>query len=240
MSTITLITGANQGIGLATAKQLAKDHGHHVIIGSRDAIAGANAAASIREDGLQASNVQLDITSQDSIDNAADAITKQFGRLDVLINNAGILIDLRTNETFRNIITQTMNTNVIGTACTTEAMIPLLRKSAFPRVVFVSSRMGSLAQSTVRDTNFYAIDYKTYDASKAAVNMLALNYSRILEDTGARVNIACPGYVATKLTGYTQYGRTPEDGAKRIVELATIGKDGPIETFSDSNGTIPW
>ncbi|KAK4539338.1 hypothetical protein LTR36_000769 [Oleoguttula mirabilis] len=241
MSTITLISGANQGIGLATATKLAADHGHHVIVGARSAEAGAKVAASLQSEGHSASSVQLDLGSDASIVAAAETIKQQFGRLDVLINNAGILIDGKTpDQPIRDLFTQTFATNVIGTACLTEAMLPLLRKSALPRVVFVSSRMGSLEQATNHDTPFFASDYKAYDASKAAVNMVALNYARILEDVGGRVNVACPGLVATGLTGYVSYGATPQLGAQRIVELATVGKDGPTMTFSDRDGEVAW
>ena len=240
MSTITLISGANQGIGLATATKLAKDHGHHVIVGSRDAEAGVKVAASLKAEGHAASSVQLDLSSDSSIAAAVKTIEEKFGRLDILINSAGILMDQRPGHTTRDLFTQTMTTNVVGTACLTEALLPLLRKSEHPRVVFVSSRMGSLAQATIRDTPFFAIDYKAYDASKAAMNMLALNYSRILEDVGARVNVVCPGLVSTNLTGYTPYGTTTDLGAKRIVELANVDKNGPTATFSDRDGEIAW
>lgn len=241
MSTIALITGANQGIGLATATSLAKDHGYHVIIGSRNSAAGEKAAKSIEAAGGKASSVQLDLTSDDSITAAAKLIDTRFGHLDVLVNNAAVLLDVKHPELpLRDMLTQTLQTNVVGTACVTEAMLPLLRKSALPRIVFLSSQMGSLGLATDRNTMWYAMDYKTYDASKAAMNMLALNYSRILEGTGAKVNVACPGLIATNLTGYHKYGGQPEDGAKRIVELATLGKDGPTETFSNSEGSIPW
>ena len=241
MSTITLISGANQGIGLATARILAKEHGHLVIIASRNAEAGAKVADSLQAEGHQAFSVQLDLTSQSSIQSATQTIKDKFGRLDVLINNAGILLDGKDpNKSFHDLLTETFTTNVIGTAAFTEAMIPLLRLSSLPRLVFVSSRMGSLHQATVKDTPFYPVDYKVYDASKAALNMLALNYVRILEDTGAHVNVVCPGLVSTNLTGYTQYGSSVEVGAQRIVELATVGKDGPTATFSDRVGPIAW
>ena len=241
MTTITLISGANQGIGLATANRLAKEYGHHVIIGSRDANAGAKVAASLRAEGHAASNVQLDLSSDSSILVAAKIIEEKFGRLDVLINNAGILIDGKfPDQSPRDLFTQTFATNVIGTACLTEALLPLLRKSQLPRVILVSSRMGSLAQATIRDTPFFAIDYKAYDASKAALNMLALNYDRILEDVGARVNVACPGLVSTNLSKYSQHGAPPDLGAQRIVELATLDKTGPTATFSDRDGKIAW
>lgn len=243
MPTITLVTGANQGIGLATSIALAKQHGHHVIIGSRNLEAGQKAAASIQKDLGEgsASSVQLDLNSDSSIAAAVKTITEKHGHLDVLINNAGVMLDGKDPaQSTRALFTETLNTNVIGTAVLTEALLPLLRASAQPRVVFVSSRMGSLQQATVKDTPFYAMEYKAYDASKAAVNMLALNYARILEDVGAKVNVACPQLVKTNLTGYVEYGISPEQGAERIVELATLGADGVERTFSDRDGEIAW
>ncbi|CAI6336077.1 unnamed protein product [Periconia digitata] len=241
MSTITLVTGANQGIGLSTAIILAKQHNHHVIIASRNADAGEKVAASIRNDGASASSLQLDLTSDGSIEAAAKTIEQNHGRLDVLINNAGVLLDGKNpNQSTRDLFTETINTNVIGTAVLTDALLPLLRKSSQPRVVFLSSRMGSLHQATVTDTPFYAVDYKAYDASKAAVNMLALNYARILDDVGAKVNAVCPQLVKTNLTGYVEYGITTDQGAERVVELATLDQDGPTRTFSDRDGSIAW
>ena len=118
--------------------------------------------------------------------------------------------------------------------------MPLLQKSAAPRLVFVSSRMGSLSLAMDKSTRYYNIDYKAYDSSKAALNMLALNYARILEDNGALVNVACPGLVRTKLINNHELGSSPEMGAERIVELATAAKGGPMATFSDRHGSIPW
>ena len=191
MPTITLITGANQGIGLATATRLAKEHGHHVIIGSRDAHAGTRVAESLKTEGYAASSVQLDLSSDDSITAAFSAIDTKFGKLDVLVNNAAVLLDGKdaAPPSVRELLTQTFATNVTGTACLTETMLPLLRKSNCSRLIFVSSRMGSLAQATIRDTPFFATDYKAYDASKAALNILALNYARILE--GCRYSCQC-------------------------------------------------
>lgn len=229
--TIVLISGANGGIGLAAATQLAKDYGYHVIIGSRNAEAGSHAAATILAQGYAASSVQLDLDSDHSISAAVALIEKDLGVLDVLINNAGVLLDqlqeapLPTRELFR----RSLDANVTGAACLTEACLPLLRKSDFARLVFVSSRMGSLAETLNKQTMYYNTDYKAYDASKAAMNMLALNYVRILDGTGALVNVACPGLVQTKLTGFTQYGETVDIGATRLVQLATANKGGPTE-----------
>ena len=241
MLTITLVTGANQGIGLAVATKLAKEYGHHVIIASRKLEAGKSVAESLRSEGFLASNVQLDLTSETSISAAAATIKEEFGHLDILINNAGILLDTKNpNQSMHSLLTETFTTNVFGTALVTEAMIPLLRLSSRSRLIFVSSRMGSLHQATIRDTPFYSTDYKVYDASKAALNMLALNYARNLEDAGTLVNVVCPGLVKTHLTGYSDYGASPEVGAQRIIELATLEKDLPNATFSDANGSIAW
>lgn len=245
--TFALVSGANAGIGLAVATQLAKDHGYHVIIGSRNAAAGEQVAAALVADGYSASSVQLEVSSDESIAAATSWIEREFGVLDVLINNAGILLDrgFRSIEDYpdlptRELFDRTFSTNVIGVACLTEACLPLLRKSELPRLVFVSSRMGSLATAKDKSVPFYSTDYKAYDSSKAALNMLALNYARILEDNGAMVNAVCPGLVKTKLTNHTPFGSSTELGAQRIVELATASKGGPTAEFSDRNGSIPW
>jgi NAD(P)-dependent dehydrogenase (short-subunit alcohol dehydrogenase family) len=165
----------------------------------------------------------------------------------VLINNAGVLLDyvpgfLEANKgsSTRELFDQTFATNITGAACLTEACVPLLRKAEVPRVVFVSSRMGSLAVSTDKTTPFYNIDYKAYDCSKAALNMLAVNYARILDGDRAMVNAVCPGLVKTKATNYHPYGTSTEVGAQRIVELAIAEKGGPTATWSDRDGSIPW
>ena len=244
--TIALISGANIGIGLAVATKLAKDHGFHVVIGSRNAAAGQKAATDLKAAGLLASSVQLDIGSDESITAAVSWIEQEFGVLDVLINNAGILIDYVPGFTdaskdlsTRDLFNQTLSTNLIGTACLTEACLPLLRKAELPRVIFVSSRMGSLEVATDKSTMWYNIDYKAYDCSKAAVNMLALNYARTLEPQGGLVNIACPGLVKTNLTKHLM-GESTETGAERIVELAVLEKGGQTATFSDRHGVVPW
>lgn len=238
--TIALVPGANTGIGLAAANQLAKDHKYHVIIGSRKAEAGEEVAAALAADGFSASSVQLDLFSDESIAAGVSWVESEFGVLDVLINNAGVLLDSKKALSTRELFHQTLSTNVTGTACLTEACLPLLRKSQSPRLVFVSSRMGSITEATNKSTIYYNIDYKAYDPSKAALNMLALNYARILEENGAMVNVACPGLVKTKLTNNHPMGTSTELGAQRIVELATAVKGGPTATFSNRNGSIPW
>lgn len=245
--TIVLISGGNTGIGLAVATKLAKVHGFYVVIGSRNAAAGEEVAAGLVANGFAASSVLLDVTSDASIAAAVTWIEEKFGRLDVLINNAGILIDfgigvIEENKglSSRELYNKTFNTNVFGAGCLTEACEPLLRKSDLPKVIFVSSRMGSFAVSMDKTTLWYPIDYKVYDASKAALNMLAINYARILDDIGGMVNVVCPGLVKTKLTRNHPMGTDTDMGSERIVELATAKKGGPTATFSDRNGKIPW
>lgn len=199
--TIALISGANQGIGLATATILAREHNYHVIIGSRNLSNGTKVADQLKSEGFSADTVELDITSDDSIAAATAYITSTYGHLDVLINNAGVLLDT-SNLPIRQLYDTTFSINVAGTGCLTEAMLPLLRKSAErPRVIFLSTCMASLNISLDKTTAWYNIDYKVYDASKAAVNMLAINYSRVLADKEAYVNAVCPGLVSTNLTG---------------------------------------
>ncbi|KAF4179440.1 hypothetical protein CNMCM8060_002936 [Aspergillus lentulus] len=238
---LVLITGANQGVGRATAQILAAKHNYHVIISSRNPEAGEAVAADIRNGGHRATSLQLDLTSEDSIKAAVSTIERDFGYLDVLINNAGILIDCEKSLTPWEIYHRTFTTNVIGTGVLTEYLVPLLQraKAGPPRIVFVTSTMGSLDKATDTSLPWYPIDYKVYDASKAALNMLMLNYARVLDPVGGKVNAVCPGYVKTNMTRWNEYGVTPEEGAKRVVEMATLGEDGETRTFSSSNGAIP-
>ncbi|KAF7555170.1 hypothetical protein G7Z17_g2344 [Cylindrodendrum hubeiense] len=239
---LALITGATQGIGRAVAQILASKHSYHAIIAARTPKDGEKVAADLREAGHQASTIQLDLTSAESIQDAIATIEKDFGYLDVLVNNAGICIDLFPNLNAWDRFSRTVTTNVIGTATLTDGLIPLLRKAKAgpPRIVFVTSIMGSLEKSTDKTTPYYNLDCKAYDASKAAVNMLMLNYSRELDGDGGKVNSVCPGLVKTALNNFSDYGHSPEIGAERIVEMATLDESGPTGTLSDRNGSLPW
>jgi len=243
--TIAFISGANQGIGLATAKRLAAEHNYHVIIGSRNIENGRKAADQLKSEGLSVDSIQLDLQSDDSITAAAAYVAENYGHLDVLINNAGVLLDggVRGEMSTRKLYDTTLSTNVTGTVCLTEALSPLLRKSTQrPRLIFVTSVMGSLTVSSDSSTPFYPLDYRAYDASKAAINILTINYARILADKNALVNAVCPGLVSTNLTRYMEAGTTPEVGAQRVVEMAAMtGKGTDITgTFSNKDGSLPW
>lgn len=239
---VALITGGNAGIGEAVVRSLAKTPNFHVIIGSRRLDSGNELANSLKEQGYSVSAIQLDITSDDSIDRAIEEITKIHSKLDVLVNNAGVLLDTQPDAfvSTRDLFSKTFNTNVFGTAALTEAALPLLQKSKHPRVIFVSSTMGSLAVSGDSTTFFYDKDYKAYDASKAAVNILAVNYARILKAYGGVSNAVCPGLVKTKMSGFIEAGTPVEVGAERIVQLATAAPGGPSGTFSNKDGPVPW
>lgn len=239
---IAFISGANQGIGAATAIRLAKEHNFHVIIGSRKLENGQKVANKLKSEGFSADSVQLDLESDASITAAMTYLTETYGHLDVLINNAATFLEPKGLPT-RQLFNDTFSTNVTGTACLTEALLPLLRLSTQrPRVIFVSSGMGSLTMSLDPSLPWYPADYKAYDASKAAANILAVNYSRILADKEACVNAVSPGLVATNMTSYTSYGHSPDIGAQRIVELATLtGVNSDVTgTFSDKDGSVPW
>ena len=251
---VAFISGANQGIGRAVAVRLAKEYGFAVIIGSRNLSAGQAVADELRAAGHTATAVQLDVTSDESIAAAVAAVETGYGRLDVLINNAGICLDkgaavfkgeqseLPTRELFE----RTFNTNVFGVACLTEALLSLLKRQptteaspAPPRVIFVSTRMGAFSYATDRTTTSWALDYKAYESSKAALNMLAVHYARILEEMGGCANAVCPGLVSTNLIGFHAAGAPVEVGTQRIVELATMEKP-PNGTFSEKDGPVGW
>lgn len=250
---IVLITGANRGIGYGVARKLAREYpDYHVIIGSRDASQGREAVASLlaaaaeeEEGGLSASSlssIEIDVTSDTSIAAAKTAVEQQYGRLDVLINNAGIALDTKEKDTLslREIMQRTYDVNVVGAAVVTDAFIPLLEKSTNPRIVFVSSITGSLHNATPQSgVPYYRMPYLAYRSSKTALNMVMLHYNGWLHEKGFKVNAACPGHIGTNLNSFQGAG-TLEEGAVNIVRLAVLGKDGETGTFTSKEGEIPW
>jgi NAD(P)-dependent dehydrogenase (short-subunit alcohol dehydrogenase family) len=230
--TTTLITGANKGLGYETARRLLA-LGHTVYVGARDRQKGEAAAQR-----LGARFVQLDVTDDASVSAAAAWLRQQPGGLDVLINNAGIVgaraapPDM-TADDMRGVY----DTNVFGVVRVTHAMLPLLRASANPVIVNVSSGLGSFDR--VHDAS--RIESKVpalgYCSSKSAVTMLTVQYARALPLM--RVNVVDPGYTATDLNHHSGT-QTVEQGTDAIVMMATIGKDGPTGTFQDREGIVPW
>jgi NAD(P)-dependent dehydrogenase (short-subunit alcohol dehydrogenase family) len=231
-----LITGANKGIGFAVAQGLAAT-GLTVAVGARDENRRREAVERLRAGGADAFGVPLDVTSDDSVAAAAAAIERTAGRLDVLVNNAGT--GGRTDAGAQDpttldldVVRTVLDTNVFGVVRVTNAMLPLLRRAASPRIVNVSSNMGSLTLQTGPIMAAYA-------PSKSMLNAVTAQYARRLADTNIIVNACCPGYVATDFTGFAS-DRTPEQGAAIAVHLATLPDDGPRGGFFDDNGVIPW
>lgn len=244
---VALVTGANKGIGLAIARGLAAQ-GLTVLVGSRSLDNGVAAADEI---GPYAHAIQLDVTDASSIAAAAARIAREFGRLDVLINNAGISHAGRPGMSFPEImqtnslasasladVRTVWETNVFGLIAVTQAMLPLLRQSDAGRIVTIGSSGGSMGENAKPD-NAHRTMYGNYSSSKSAAHAATLAFALTLEPTNIKVNIACPGHTGTALNNFSG-ARTPEQGARRAIELALIGQDGPTGTFSDENGPVAW
>ena len=238
---IALVTGANKGIGLQIARQLAQA-GVSVIIGSRDPRRASEAVAGLASAGLQVRSVALDLNDHTSIAAATETIRAEHGRLDILVNNAGI-VDAKDGppssgspDAARRII----DTNFVGTLAVTQAMLPLLRRSAAARIVNLSSSLGSLAVNGDAASPYYSARLIGYNASKAALNMLTVQLAEELRDTPHVVNSVSPGYVKTDLTGHTGF-MTPEEGAKLPVKYALLGGDDAVSgRFVEPAGQTPW
>ena len=239
---IALITGANKGIGLETARQLGQQN-TTVLLGARDSRKGETAAEKLRKEGIDAHSIVIDVSDPESIRKAAIQVERDFGRLDILINNAGVMTDERTKkvseqslETWR----ETFATNLFGLIATTNAFLPLLRKSEAGRIVNLSSILGSIEFHAKPGSPIYeSKDTPAYNVSKAAVNAYTVQLAHELKDTKIKVNAAHPGWVKTEMGGA---GATMElsDGAKTSVALATLGEDGANGTFTHMGETLPW
>ena len=231
-----LVTGANKGIGLAIARGLGAI-GFTVAVGARDDDKREAAVQQLRDAGVDAFGVAVDVTSDGSVAAAAAQIEHVAGRLDVLVNNAGI--SGRTDGGVQDptsldldVVRHVLDTNVFGVVRVTNAMLPLLYRAPSPRIVNISSNMGSLALQTGPVMAAYA-------PSKTMLNSITAQYARRLTDTNVIVNACCPGYVATDFTGFNA-PRTPEQGAAIAIRLATLPDDGPRGGFFDDDGTVPW
>jgi NAD(P)-dependent dehydrogenase (short-subunit alcohol dehydrogenase family) len=231
--TIALVTGANKGIGYAIAAGLGA-LGWSVGVGARDEARREEAVTKLIAAGVDAFGVPLDVTDDASVAAAVRQLEDDFGRLDVLVNNAGIVgrwPDAPTTLTPEDVRT-VLETNVIGPIRVTNALLPLLRRSAHPRVINQSSHLSSLTQNLGEVSGAYA-------PSKTFLNALTVQYAKELKGSGILINNACPGYVATDFNGF--HGtRTPEEGAAITVRLATLPDDGPTGQLFDDSGVVPW
>jgi len=233
-TTIALVTGANKGLGRETVRRLAA-LGWTVLLGSRDAERGAEAAAELEGD---VHAVTIDVRDDESVASAAKEIEQRWGRLDVLVNNAGIAgervppVDVTADH-----MRLVFETNTFGPVRVTHAMLPLLERSTAPRIVMVSSGLGSIGVTSDPTTFASTIVSLTYPSSKTALNMITSQYAKALPRF--RVNVADPGYTATDLNGNSGT-QTVTEGTDAIVALATVAPDGPTGTFVDRAGTVPW
>jgi NAD(P)-dependent dehydrogenase (short-subunit alcohol dehydrogenase family) len=219
---IALVTGANRGIGREVARQLAEDKRYEVILTARDETKAREAAGAI---GGEVRPLRLDVSDPASVEVAAASVSEDPGRLDVLVNNAGIGADFGVAGTEPEFdkIQETLDTNFFGAYRLTVALLPLLRQSEHPRIVNVSSGMGGVAEMGGWSPG--------YRVSKAALNAMTRILATELEDTPIKVNSACPGFVATDMGGQFGAGKSVEDGASGVVWLATLPDDGPSGGF---------
>jgi NAD(P)-dependent dehydrogenase (short-subunit alcohol dehydrogenase family) len=234
-SKVALVTGANKGIGHAIASELAA-RGFTVLVGARDAARGEAAAKRIAGD---ARALALDVTRAESIAAAAERIRRELGRLDVLVNNAGIAVFGKPSTTSLNDVRAVFETNVFGVIAVTQAMLPLLREAPAGRIVNLSSRIGSLSAITDPAFPLPGVGGVAYGPSKSALNAVTIAFAQELAGTPIKVNLACPGHTATDLNGHSG-PRTAVEGAREPVRLALLGPDGPTGTFSNDAGSIAW
>ncbi len=239
------MTGANKGIGRAIAERLA-GLGLTVLVGARDAERGAAAVEAMRAAGQDAYPVTLDVTAPATVAAVATEVSDRFGRLDVLVNNAGIAGDRsgqRPGAVDLAAVREVLETNLFGVIATTEALLPLLRRSAAARIVNVSSGTASMGRMT--DATHYLSRLPGsagYPVSKAALNMLTVQYAKALAPDGILVNAVAPGACATDFTNGLPFEitRTAADGAEIAVRLATLGYGCPTGGFFEDNGAVPW
>jgi NAD(P)-dependent dehydrogenase (short-subunit alcohol dehydrogenase family) len=239
---VALISGANKGIGFETARQLGKQ-GVIVLLGARDLAKGQAAAEQLKKESIDARAVKFDVVNNADVKAAADQIEKEFGKLDILINNAGVMFEPiggnNTSTVPDDVIRKTFDTNFFSAISVTKAFLPLLKKSDAGRIVNVSSILGSLALHASEGSPIYEAKALAYDASKAALNAFTIHLAHELKGTKIKVNSAHPGWVKTDM-GTDAAPMDIVDGAKTEVELATLSADGPTGGFFHMGEAISW
>ena len=249
ITTIALVTGANKGIGLETARQFGA-RGFTVLAGARDEARGREAERVLRADGADATFVRLDVTSDASVRAAAAWIEREYGRLDILLNNAGIARGNPPRQTDLDLMREVYEVNVFGVIRVTNAMLPLLRRAPAARIVNVSSEVGSITSMTDPASPLAQMPAGlAYPSSKAALNMITAMYAKELQDTPIKVNAANPGYTKTDLNRNSGL-RSVTEGAEASVYLATLPADGPSGILwghlwtpdgpADAYGALSW
>ena len=239
---VALITGANRGLGLETARQLGRQ-GITVLLAARELTKAETAAAALKQEGIDARAIKLDVNNPKDYAAVATKIDKDFGVLDILVNNAGIMIDNRgpneTSTTSADVLRKTFDTNFFAVVELTQALLPLLRKSKAGRIVNLSSILGSLTLHATKGSYVYDAKTFAYNASKAALNAFTIHLAHELANTNIKVNSAHPGWVKTEMGGEGAMLEI-EDGAKTSVELATLPEDGPTGGYFHMGQAISW
>jgi NAD(P)-dependent dehydrogenase (short-subunit alcohol dehydrogenase family) len=242
---VALVTGASRGIGEATARQLARS-GSHVILTARRLEALEAEVERLNRDGHSASALQLDVTDRDSVQRAADHVAATYGRLDVLVNNAGVLPEATNADPAEAVDLEmfriTYETNLIGAVAVLEAFLPLIRKSEAGRIVNVTTTMASLTDQTNPESPYYGMVVPAYQSSKAALNNVTIALAKTLTETPVKVTSVCPGFVQTDLTPINRDSAptTADQAAEVVVRAATLPDDAPSGTFVDADGPVPW
>jgi len=236
---IALITGANKGIGKEIARGLGRK-GYTVLVGSRDEKKGEVVVSEFKKEDIQAYAVPLEVTDEASILSAAKWVESKFGKLDVLVNNAGIVTDnTKPSEADLSLVKKAYDTNVFAPIRLIQVFLPLLKKSEAGRIVNVSSGLGSLTHASDPNSPYYAVNILGYCTSKTALNAVTVHFAKELRGTSIKINSACPGHCSTDLNGHSG-PRTPEQGAIAPVRLATLSADGPSGKFFNEDGPIEW
>jgi NAD(P)-dependent dehydrogenase (short-subunit alcohol dehydrogenase family) len=244
---IAFITGGNRGIGYHTAQQLGSQPGIKVVIGSRDLAQGQKTVAKLREAGADVDVLQFDITKTADYQAAYDYFDSNYGRLDILINNAGIAggtfpgtgPEHNAADVPLDLLHRVFETNFFAPVALTEKLLPLIRKSPAGRIVNLSSILGSLSLHADPNSPIYHAKSFSYDASKSALNAFTIHLAYELRDTKIKVNSAHPGWVKTDMGG-DQAPMEQEDGAKTSVALATLPDDGPTGAYIHLGKPLPW
>ena len=240
--TVALITGANRGIGLETARQLGKK-GVTILAAARELAKSEAAVAGLKKEGIDARAIKLDVDNPADYKAAAEKIEKEFGVLDILINNAGIMLDGRkgneTSTTSPEVLQKTFGTNFFAVVALTQTLLPLLKKSKAGRIVNLSSILGSNTLHATKGSFIYDAKTFAYDASKVALNSFTIHLAHELQGTKIKVNSAHPGWVKTEMGGEGAMLEI-EDGAKTSVALATLPDDGPTGAYIHLGEALPW
>jgi len=237
---IALITGANKGIGYEVARQLGAQ-GYTVLVAARNPKLGTAAANKLRDGGAEAHFMELDVLRPETITRAADAVRKEYGHLDVLVNNAGIVDpkDGMPGVADMDAVRRILDVNFFGALSVTQAFLPLVKAAEAGRIVNVSSGLGSLTRNSDPKWPYAAVKPLGYNGSKAILNMLTVQLAYELRGTKIKVNSADPGYTATDLNGNSGH-QTVKEGSTETVRLALLPEDGPTGGYFSNEGPVPW